>query len=555
MVSRYIELTVTAPKEPNQLIVRACDYRGGIVSEASELNPQSDDMRDLLRKLERCFQQKDENSHRMRSDLQAKLGSRLFEGIVTGEVRVMYEACRMSSDISPLRIRLNIEAEELAGLPWELMYDPKRESWLSRDADVTFSRFASLREGSRKLEFSPPLRILLSLSNPLGLGDLELDLDRERDKIHSAVNTLTQQGSAELEILSEEVTLEKMYQRMIDDVNVVHFSGHGGISKNHRMMMLLENDEGRRRDVPFDEFVSLLGGLRSVIAVVLDACELAAGAPKVLTKKVPVVIAMRGPIFDQSATIFFEEFYKGMASGLAIDEAVTRARNNLVAKYREELVDWFTPVLYHAPRDGGILLKERLAPQVVSPPKAVRCDELIALRDVGRFVGRRRIVRELREKLYDRDTRIIVIEGLSGDGKTSLVSKVVQEELQSFKAVFSHVVTADTSFETLLALFNEFLEKNKDTSLSVIWSRPDLSVEVKVDAMAKVLGGNRYLLFLDGFQSLVSERRIADGNIKRFLELVLTRRTPSKIVITTWERFELAEGGFLVPFHTSISAH
>lgn len=537
--SSCLEITIKAQALLKYSVILAESENS--LSEPFDLNLKSNRMSFLLEKLNDCFDQKGAEKHLLDLDLQKELGSLLFKNVVKGKIYEIYSEKR-DSEVLPLRIRLNIETEALQNLPWELMYDSDRDSWLSRDPELTFSRFSYVSKSSKKVALPVPISVLLALANPLGLDEHELDLDREGDKIKLALQNLIDSGEINLTLMNENVTLQEIHSQLLKNVNILHISGHGGLVDN-TLNILLENDDGRKKLVPFERFIAMVSGIDSLKAVILDACELASGANSLLKRKIPIAIAMRSSILDESATIFFGNFYESIVNGFPIDKSVTIARMNLVAKFGEERVDWFTPILYLASPESALIDLLKTSPKSIVASK--RSDNLIALRSIGRFVGRRAKIRELKDKLFNNDSRVIIVEGLSGDGKTALVSKVLMEEKDRFTAIFSHRVTNETSMELLLSEFNDFLVKNEDYSLETVWNQPNLNIQNKLEKMVEVLIHNRYLIFLDGFQNLISNKKIKDENIDRFLELLLSRKIASKAILTTWERFEIAQGGFL----------
>ena len=60
---------------------------------------------------------------------------------------------------------------------------------------------------------------------------------------------------------------------------------------------------------------------------------------------VPAVLAMQFPISDQAAIAFSREFYRRLASGDALETAVTEGRL-LISRRDPESLEWATPVLY-----------------------------------------------------------------------------------------------------------------------------------------------------------------------------------------------------------------
>ena len=112
-------------------------------------------------------------------------------------------------------------------------------------------------------------------------------------------------------------------------------------------------------------------------AVLLSACESArrdsgkfrwAGvAPALLRAGVPVVIGMQYLISDNTAVLFSENFYKGMAAGLTVDQAVALGRRAIMDLDEDDRdQDWGVPVLY------ARTVQQGLAPQVTGSTEGIR---------------------------------------------------------------------------------------------------------------------------------------------------------------------------------------
>jgi len=78
-------------------------------------------------------------------------------------------------------------------------------------------------------------------------------------------------------------------------------------------------------------------------------------APRLVQKGVPAVIAMQYSIRDETAKLFADKFYRTLALGKPVDEAVQSARNLISIQIGPDRRDFATPVLYMRARDGVIL--------------------------------------------------------------------------------------------------------------------------------------------------------------------------------------------------------
>ena len=129
---------------------------------------------------------------------------------------------------------------------------------------------------------------------------------------------------------------------------------------SHESGLILENADSRARLVGGQQLGMMLCDRRSVRLVVLNACAtaptpsedpLAGIATCLMEYGVSAVVAMQFAMTDESALTFADEFYRAVASGDAVDTAVTRARRVLAA---QSDVEWATPALFMRVADGRL---------------------------------------------------------------------------------------------------------------------------------------------------------------------------------------------------------
>ena len=117
-------------------------------------------------------------------------GKDLFKALVGGEILSRYEVSREKAqqERKGLRIKLRIQAPELAALPWEFLYDHRRGEYLCLSKNTPTIRYLELPQPIPILTVTPPLRILGMIASPTDLP--RLDVDRERQRIENAVQEL-----------------------------------------------------------------------------------------------------------------------------------------------------------------------------------------------------------------------------------------------------------------------------------------------------------------------------------------------------------------------------
>ncbi len=325
-------------------------------------------------------------------------GKRLFDSVFGSEV---FGCLRSSLDQAEakgsagLRLRLRLNAPELADLPWEYLYNSALNRFLVLAVETPLVRYIELPERIRPLAVQPPLKILAMLSAPTDYAPL--DVEEEWQKLQNALGDLQKRKIVTLERL-DEATLPALQRRLRQSsYHIFHFIGHGGYDESaHDGILLLEDETRHSRKVSGQFLGTILHNHRALRLAVLNACEGArasrtdpfTGAAQSLVQQgLPAVIAMQFEITDAAAITFSHEFYSALADGYPVDAALVEARTAIFASGND--VEWGTPVLYMRAPDGKIFdLASSAAPQSrmekTSPPDAApfvqpQFDEVLAL--------------------------------------------------------------------------------------------------------------------------------------------------------------------------------
>ncbi len=154
-----------------------------------------------------------------------EIGYSLYKSIFTAQVLLTFGQAQGKVGAKGLRLRLNIEASELATLPWEAMYDG--QEWLATKNDTPLVRILPQKhrfKTVRNLQIRGALKILFIGASPTDLPNL---------KIEDAVQQLQQ-------LLKEDIdkkrivfdilinaTLDELRQQLVKGYHILYFAGHG----------------------------------------------------------------------------------------------------------------------------------------------------------------------------------------------------------------------------------------------------------------------------------------------------------------------------------------
>lgn len=311
-------------------------------------------------------------STRIEADLR-KIGAQLFHSLLlqSDEIRLLYSGSRkVLPKTTRLRVKLRIDADPLAALPWEYFYDELvLNDFLGLDAQTSLVRYIHLAQPVQKLEVQGPLRILGMVANPRNGNEYAtLDVTDERARIDKAIRGLHERGEVDFQWVpgeSQNDLFDAMYK---GPWHIFHFIGHGGIDANGEGFVVLAGESGEPQEFSASKLTRVLRMEKSLRLVVLNCCDGARGnvslAKSLVSSGISAVVAMQFPISNEAAIELASAFYVALANGEPVDGAVTHARIKM--QYKSN-IEWGIPVLYMRAPDGRIFEKQ-LQPNPATTP-------------------------------------------------------------------------------------------------------------------------------------------------------------------------------------------
>jgi outer membrane protein assembly factor BamB len=292
-----------------------------------------------------------------------EFGRQLADALLAGSVRTLFDLSRREATEQDLglRVKLRIQAPDLAVIPWEYLYDDREGEYLALARGTPVIRYLELAQPIKPLTVTPPLHILGMIASPKDQD--ALDTARERKRLEAAVAPLQKDGRVALTWIEGETWRDLQRAMRTGEWNIFHFIGHGAYDEESDEGFIALSDEGGRTDLLSAAHVGrLLDDHPPLRLVVLNSCEGARGgshevlsstAAVLMRRGVPAVVAMQYEITDRAAIEFTRAFYEAIADGQPVDGAVSEARI-AVSLALERTLEWGVPVLYmHAP-DGCI---------------------------------------------------------------------------------------------------------------------------------------------------------------------------------------------------------
>ena len=337
--------------------------------------------------------------------------------------------------------------------------------------------------------------------------------------------------------------------------HIVHFDGHGSYDGHECGVLIFEKEKedcGEGDPISAKKLSELLRE-HNIPIMILNACQSAmqakyAGDPfasvaaSLIKAGVYSVVAMSYNLWVSGAKEFVPKFYERLFEDGNIAEAMrlgrqkmyrNNMRNSIVGE--AEFNDWIVPILYQQlPSCNNVLPK--LKPHEVEPSKLP--DEILDIDDYG-FIGREREIFKLERAIQRQPQAGILIHGISGEGKTTLVKGFLQW-LNNTKGLgrgafwfsFENIHSANYIIDTLVSVFFGIQARM-------------LPEEEKFTAVVKKLKVERFFLLWDNFESAsgiegseVSAKISENGRklLKRFLYELRNGKT--KVLITSRSREE-----------------
>jgi hypothetical protein len=282
-------------------------------------------------------------------------GGALFDALFNGNIHDAWLEHRLAAQRNRHGVRLCIMSEipALIAVPWEYLHNREHGLPLSLDADVSVVRALPLM-GREPLAVEGDLRVLVLLSSPNNLA--KLDVEREWTNLTAAT------AAAAISLIRVEPTFEALQGALRQHMpHVVHFVGHGGFpfgppsdtaeAAGLQGALAFCSSDGTSAIVGASDVAMLLSGCGTLRLVYLSACQgavtgtasaFAGVAQQLLHKGTPAVLAMQAPIREDYALRFSQEFYRALADGYGVEQAIREGRTRV-----KEVADaWGIPTFY-----------------------------------------------------------------------------------------------------------------------------------------------------------------------------------------------------------------
>ena len=449
-------------------------------------------------------------------------GKESFSALFTGRARDWYQEARRSADgLSSLRLKIACDDPRILAWPWEALCDPEGPT-LAHNCCID----RQLNELHDPLDISGDLptdciNILLIIARPFG------DQDVGYHAISRPLVDMARKNALPVHIdLLRPPTFTQLQQHLRDHKNfyhMVHFDGHGGYGeidpvgypfsfKGPAGRLLFETEEGREDLIGAETLTQLLTDYR-ISVMVLNACQsamidsraadaFASVAASLLKAGIHSVVAMGYNLYVSGAKQFVPAFYEELFDSNSVSKAVRAGRRSMLSLQARDcalgsfdLQDWLVPIVYgqdllpltfnRVQADDGAC---RVRKKVDLPPEAGEFG------DYG-FIGRDHKIQELERAIRLQPQGGILIHGMAGIGKTTLVQGFLDWLSNTNGLCFPPVWFRFDDIRNAEFVINRLVSVFLDTK---VLAAP---LDQKVDRLHKVLRENPVIIVWDNFES------------------------------------------------------
>jgi small GTP-binding protein len=348
---RYADFHVLLTRQGD---LRAVSEEGEVVSEAPVTLPPK------LQEALAAVEQGEAGGEACR-ELGRGLYGLLFPPPVDARLQTTEAAARKEE--RPLRIRLTVEPDGLARVPWELLYRQQGGYYLAVNNKTALARYLNVPLPPGKLPApGRPLDLLLIVADIEGQEQIE-GATWEKS-LRTALQLPLENGWLKLRVVTQATTANILKALDAASPHIIQFVGHGGYGAEGGMVAVAAEGNQENRLLDEEQFANLLlNGEQAPALICLASCLSAAGnsprtfagiAPRLVQRGVPAVVAMQYKVPIETAQAFFTRFYSVVAARKPIDWAVQAGRNAIQLTDPPGSRHFATPVLYMRAADGQI---------------------------------------------------------------------------------------------------------------------------------------------------------------------------------------------------------
>jgi CHAT domain len=496
------------------------------------------------------------------------LGEYLYKLLFSGDVLRLIRT--LTDDLElPYRLCLRVsKAPFLETVPWEYLREPLNGFLAHGTARITRVLDDRKPQAFTTLERT---RMLIAYANPEKYLD-DKEYQEIEQRVHHFLNNfvshLVKDYGVEVTVLDhvkEQAFLQALQTGYKtegsktdhhDSFDIVHFIGHGVVktNKGHLVLEVDNPQQGKARYVPGEKITTafkLAYNSRKILPPRLfyfNACSTAKAGDKdpfssiaqVLLKpehgSVPAVVAMQYDVGVADSLDIAEVFYDSLldpkSSAYGDLEAAMDAARLAIYNRTTHNFSWGIPVLFMQTRERVTLFGERPA----APPTAQLTQRLrseVPPWDPASLIDRAMEVKAV-EDFLDSENRVLVISGLPGIGRTTVVRAAIEPYYTegmltiwlNLEILKSDEATLDTIYLSLNRIMNGKLQG--------LWKSKQ-PLESKLERLVGLMPDNSLIVLKNIDALLDAEAHFRDGQIEQLFHAFARTRRDIHVIATTYE--------------------
>lgn len=294
-----------------------------------------------------------------------QVGRLLFEATFAGPVLAEFRA---TLDQLPneerLRVRLHVP-DELASLPWELLFDPLNEQFLSLRGEVVFVRASTEQQIIHPVHVEAPLHVLAITASPERLTLSPDKADQNLRWLDQTLRASIERQQLALDIIAGRDILAEISPALgKQETHILHLSCRLQRADTADEVLLLFKDQDKNTEtLSLDSLRTLLmqqSSMLRLICIDLDENEdaeiewiLSEMISRLIQKTMLSVVILPGALKPDTRAEFIRVLYAELAASTPLDVALTEAKLHLQNQFTGSL-DWARPILFLQSEDGVI---------------------------------------------------------------------------------------------------------------------------------------------------------------------------------------------------------
>jgi hypothetical protein len=405
----------------------------------------------------------------------SEIGTELFNSIFLANENAYTLWTTAYHNLNDTHIIIRTDDLQAAAIPWELLHDPRTNTWLALES-LSFVRKFSQQFPHSKIPLKPTrniIRILLIICRPKGKEDIPY---------RSIASQLIKNIGETTDYFKIDVlrppTFDQLYN-VLDGAKaegmpyqIVHFDGHGVFFdaiaetsgtkpdvRNMRGYLMFENlNNHDKTELIHGELLGKILVKNDVALLIINACRsdysetlekpatVNEGNTEQLNKQMRIrafgslaqevigtgltsVVAMRYNVYTLTVVQFIAAFYKALVQGQTIGVAVSFARKHLNIQQQKTdiypalpIQDWLVPTVYEAIPTSFFLVRQNINKQAITQndDRFLSNDRMFDTqfsKKNNRFIGRDETLLAI-DRSFDQHS-IVLLYGFTGSGKTS----------------------------------------------------------------------------------------------------------------------------------------